>query len=209
MSMRRILLTAFLATAIIISSAVASSPSSVQPLQTHAGNNFCSTFSINEAAHLYGTAAHCVADAAPEPYMFGQHVTVVDVAPSLDLAVVRAILGAPAIHISNRNMTEEGCRRDLSSCVVEVEGFPFGLQRPTYSPGHFIGEEFIDGNDNGVVGKNYSLFFVACAPGCSGGPIRNEEGQLQSVMQIEVGDTSIFGGATLSQVREFLLQYQQ
>jgi hypothetical protein len=207
--MKRFLLAILIAATLAISTAAITLPkASVQPLQDLSGNNFCTTFSINEKKHLYGTAAHCVSEGAPVPRMFGFDVEVVGVSPEMDLAVVEARFGAPAYHLSKREMNQMLCYHDPNQCAVTALGFPLGIRDVLISSGHYIARTFI--KSSRVATKEYSLFEFVCGPGCSGGPIINAEGDIQSVVQIQTrvddgdGDVVVmFGGATLEQVREF------
>lgn len=157
---------------------------SIQPLQMLREGvpaTICTTFSINEQAKMWGTAAHCVLEEQSEELgqggpvgtratlIGGKPTVVVFVNQLMDVAVLKAEVSAPAIPIGKRPAVGD---------VVRVYGYMWGAHSPTI----FKGE--IANLNAGARGDAYMIFDMRVGGGHSGSPILDVSGQVVSVMQI-------------------------
>lgn len=172
---------------------------SVQPISDPEGISFCTAFSVNEPQRLYLTAAHCIDSKEvdlPIPLMFQQRIQVLKADYHVDIALIRAALGAKGIAIAT---------------------FPPGPGSKT------VGAGFIGGQHTPMLMSAFSGIFVANAMGMdehhellvfsafgmraehgmSGGPILNEEGEVVSIIQLKFPD-DITGGILLQFIHTFL-----
>ncbi len=171
---------------------------SIQPLQaksdTGALRTICTTFSINEKAKMWGTAAHCVAQESEEGqgevrdvFIGDKPTTLMFADIALDVAVLRAEVSAPAIPLGARPVVGD---------AVRVYGYMWGA----YSPTIFFGRI---ANLNAPGGRqHYMIMDMRVGGGHSGSPILDVSGHVVSVMQ--VSSMGFSGGALYGYLDEML-----
>ncbi len=160
---------------------------SVQPLIYH-DQMACTAFAIHRAARLWMTAAHCVTlspDAAidlPDESirLADAPITPIFVDREMDLAIIRASTGGPAIRLG---------LPPAAGTPVTVIGYPGGLAGPPviHQFRGFVsafGARFPDRD------RSYTVFDVTSCYGTSGSPILARAGRhwtVVSVVQIGAG----------------------
>ena len=149
--------------------------------------NICTASSINRAAHLWITAAHCVTGIGSEGrFIEKQPVEVIVAKTDTDLAVI----GVPA-YIAGQEL-----RRQLKPAYwgqdIIVAGHPFGYDDLFVTRGYVANPKLL------WTPQQYMAFDVAGAPGNSGSPVVNLKGELVSVLQVGWGRSfsPVTGGAT-------------
>lgn len=144
---------------------------SVWPLST-GEKNFCTASSINEARHLWLTAAHCVDNDGPMLVM-GDPIRVIVRDVVNDIAIVSTPrASAPALRLAKQapQVQEE----------LRMIGYPFGFPFQVTVRGWVAAL-------SGVVWEGrppYTLFQITAAPGNSGSAIVNKRGEVVSVLQV-------------------------
>ena len=164
--------------------------------------NHCTAFSIDAVLKLWLTAAHCVTGEDGEyieaDYQInGALARLVAYDPLKDIAVLQTPLtSAPALKLAKR----EPKHRD----AIHVIGHPFGWNT------RYVFEGYISALNNKEIFENrtYVMFDMTCAPGCSGAPVLNKNGEVVSVLQIGYGAfTRMSGGVPFKDLRSFIDQY--
>lgn len=149
--------------------------------------NVCTVSHVNREKRLWVTAAHCVTGIGPEGrYIEGQSILIhtIDVAHDLALVSLSTEFDGPVLRVAAEPA-------DWTTKLV-VAGHPFG-----YDP-IFITRGWV-ANPSAFLGdRNYMIFDVGGAPGNSGSPVMNENGELVSILQIGWGRvfSPVTGGAT-------------
>lgn len=134
--------------------------------------NICTASSINREEHYWLTAAHCVSGIGPEGrYVGGQPIEVVELKVKEDLAVFR-VLGLTA-----RELRMQRSNPFFGQEVI-VAGHPFGY------PDIFVTRGYIANPKVLIDGTHYMIYDAAGAPGNSGSPVMNLNGEILSVLQI-------------------------
>jgi hypothetical protein len=191
-------LAAVLAVAVLVSPYGNVPVASIQPLQVaHVGeaeDTICTTFSINEHAKYWGTAAHCVLQMDDEgathkrPVLIGGKPTVVMmVNAELDVAVLRAEVSAPAIPFGGRPSLGD---------PVRVYGYMWGVQSPTLFFGRIAN----------LNAEHFMILDMRVGGGHSGSPILDAAGHVVSVMQ--VSSMGFSGGSLYGYLDEMLPFWQ-
>lgn len=169
----------------------------------------CSASSINQAEHLFLTAAHCVSigdetleemnTLDPHPrFIDGHQASVLKLSGEFDLAILKVEgTNVPALTMQTHDV--------VFGQKIMIPGFPFDWTEPTIFRGFVAnpGFEFPDS------GKPYMLFDMAAAPGNSGSAVVNARGELVSVLQIGWGRgfAPVSGGATYAQMVKIVKPY--
>jgi V8-like Glu-specific endopeptidase len=172
--------------------------SSLIPLTNASGDSFCTAFSINQQKHFYATAAHCVDSTEPDlpiPHLMSQRSVTVMMQKDLDLAVIRGPFGRPALRLADidPNVGDD----------VNLLGYPLGSMDVVIYSGTIVSRRATDHR-----GQFFTVFFCLAAPGDSGGPVLNLDGQVISIVQVGWGLTGMWtGGATLDMLRKALGPY--
>jgi S1-C subfamily serine protease len=188
---------------------------SVRPLQVvgtdeetgaNVYRNICTTTSINEAQHLWLTAAHCVGNPQTQEldgklrFIQQSPAWVLDVNFPMDLAVVQA----PLIRVPGLRMQPYDV---VFGQKVYVAGHPLGYAALFLTQGWVANPRaHLDPTDT----SDYMLLNVAAAPGNSGSAVLNEKGEVVSVVQ--VGWTpfgAMHGGAPWRNLFTFAWKYFQ
>lgn len=157
--------------------------SSVIPIQTALGSNFCTAFSISKVQRLYATAAHCVNpdEPDPRPYLDTLPLTVVYRDPTSDIAVVRGPIGRKPLRLATV-VAGPGDR-------VYMRGYPFGWELATTVSG-MLAYPIVKTR----AGRYYAVFDMTAAGGNSGSPVLNERGEVISILQVGFNDSRFTGG---------------
>lgn len=194
--MRRILATLFLSLVLLVPSTASPRLSPIQSLNV--GDVLhCTTFSINEKQGIWATAAHCVEDehealAADLDYRIaGQSASVLMWQHDWDLAL---LTGAKVERLKLGERPQVGDS-------VSVTGFPWGFPSlPTFwgrvasvSARTPFGEKM--------------LLDMAAAPGNSGSPVVDKDGEVVSVLQDSFQTFS--GGCTYKQLVDAFKSFWQ
>lgn len=210
--MLRIALTLVLTVSLATStSGVSLAYSSIQPLQTPEGRNICTVFSINEQARLWMTAAHCVITELSlehggtrvtmpfivAPYMFGVQTEVVQAVRPLDIAVLRAVRGAPALRMA-KHAPKVGDE-------LKVKGFGYGWRTPTTFWGR-LANPSADVDENETT-PPYAVYDMHIMPGHSGSPILTPDHRIVGVGQIVFGGLGMSGGSPYDVTRQWVERY--
>jgi len=215
--MGKFLTALLLVAALLAPSANAGPPPSIVPLQTAGGDNFCTTWSINQKQHLYVTANHCVdptadpEDELPTPHMYTQRIVVWELNKDADLAVVKAALGAPALKLASEDpditFAKNASKKDWVY-KISVEGFPYGWTKITKFHGTLVWPHlhivYKDGTE-----EDLAIFDMTAAPGNSGSPIFNEKHEVISVLQVGFRKGNITGGVVYQAMKNFLESYTE
>ena len=159
--------------------------------------NICTVSHINREQHLWLTAAHCVKDIGEEGrYINGLPVEVVEADELRDLAVLKL----PG-YTGGRELPLQQQTPRWGQDIVVV-GHPFGYHDVFITRGYIA-------NPLVMLNGPYMVFDVAGAPGNSGSPVLNLQGELVSVLQIGWGRSfsPITGGAPYMPLKLFLSRY--
>ncbi len=156
----------------------------VTPLQTEAGSNFCTSFSINEKLHLFVTAAHCVDEFEPDlpvPHLYRMRIRLLLFDKESDIAVIRGPVSVKALHFQNDAPT-------LGQEVMVV-GYPYGGDQA-------LGFGRLSVLHQKVEKSGIKTIFavMGAAPGNSGSPIMNTRREVISVLQQGWPDGGFVGG---------------
>jgi hypothetical protein len=163
---------------------------SVQPL-VWAGDNHCTTFSINEAEGYWSTCNHCVVGAKGQPmYIAGELATVLMVNEANDTAVLVSAAQAPRLRLSPhapRIATLEHRGEPLT-----IIGHPFGLVG-LVQPAFVTRGEFINvfEDEEGVWG----MYDLTAAGGNSGSPVLGRDGVI-GTLNFGWSNAGRYGGGT-------------
>ena len=149
--------------------------------------NVCTVSQINKKEQYWITAAHCVVDIGEEGrFVDGLKVGLVDVQKEMDLAVIRV----PGL-IAKEELRLTGTPASWNTPIIIV-GHPFGYPDPFVTRGYVA-------NPLATLSSGYRfmIFDVAGAPGNSGSPVLNRDGELVSILQIGWGQSfsPVTGGA--------------
>lgn len=153
--------------------------------------NICTAASIGDKVWL--TKAHCVTDGPV--YLDGQPVRVVKLNPAFDLAVIETDhVSAPPLKIATKT-PKAGDR-------AVVIGHPLGFYTPIATFGWVSAPVFVE---PGMLFP-YTLVQIVGAPGNSGSPILNEDGEIISVLEAGWGRSfePMILGSSLQVIRAFL-----
>ena len=161
--------------------------------------NICTISSIDQERHYWITAAHCLAEIGQEGrYIEGSPIVIVEISEEMDIAVVQVDgISVPALALQVGPTTWQ---QDIL-----IVGHPFG-----YDP-VFITRGYV-ANPRGLIEASpYMLFNVAAAPGNSGSPVLNLNGEIVSILQIGWGESfsPVTGGATYGDLQHFAQYFQQ
>src|SRR3990167_1793903 len=150
----------------------------------------CTKAYINQRAHYWLTAAHCVADetgTAVNPIQFyvdGHEATVVFADFVADIAIMQtqSSYAAKALKLSKTAPAYQD--------LVMMAGYPYGL-------GHMVTAGQVAQPVFAVGQATYLLLDIRGCPGNSGSPIVNALGQIVSVLQVGFGSgcQALMGGA--------------
>ncbi len=189
-----IVLAAFLAAAVALTPFGNVPTQSIQPLQAKSDTGvlrtICTTFSINERAKMWGTAAHCLARVnegvteVRDVFIGDRPTTLMMANIVLDVAVLRAEVSAPAIPLSSRPSVGDPVR-------------VYGYMWEEYTPTIFFGRI---ANLNA---RHYMLFDMRAGGGHSGSPILNVDGHVVSILQAG-WDDGYNGGCLFGYLDELL-----
>ncbi len=131
--------------------------------------NVCSATSINTKQHLWLTAKHCLDD-SDGSYILGDLIEPVMKDETNDLAIVKTLrVTAPAVKLAS-------VAPKLNDAAFTIS-YPLGFPVPLYFTGIVSNENFE------WKGKSYVVFQFPVAPGSSGSPIFNANGELISITQ--------------------------
>lgn len=189
--MGRIVVTAILSLLLLAPvNAKNSTLASVQPL-VWAGDNHCTTFSINEAQGYWSTCNHCVEGAKGEPmYIAGELATVLMVNEANDTAVLVSTAHAPRLRLSPQaprisTLTHRGE-------PLTIIGHPFGLVG-LVQPAFVTHGEFINvfEDEDGVWG----MYDLTAAGGNSGSPVLGSNGVI-GTLNFGWSNAGRYGGGT-------------
>src|SRR5258708_18645526 len=102
-----IILTMFLLAMSCYASTGQAAYKSIVPITDSLDQSFCTAFSVSQKQRLYMTAAHCVEDTVDSevPYMWHQRIRVVKIDTGIDLALVQAAIGIPALTLADQPPT--------------------------------------------------------------------------------------------------------
>jgi S1-C subfamily serine protease len=172
-------------------------------------DNHCTTTSVNEAKHLWLTAAHCVANEDMtaidnQDYFIGNEALGYHPAllVSVDLINDLALLTTPDYAVPALRMsTHDPSYGDK----VSVYGHPFGWNAATLFEG-IVSSPIIQFDP---ADKPYMIYQVACAPGNSGSAVLNSHDEIVSVLQISWTRTfgNVCGGSPWAITYSFIFPY--
>lgn len=169
--------------------------------------NHCTATSIDEARHLWLTAAHCllsemtdVGSVESPRYIIGDRALSVVVSSEADLAVVRTVYAsAPALKLAKHAPRQKD--------AIQLWGHPFGFRDLVATVGIVSVVEFLDFAEIGRT-QPKMLYQIVGAPGNSGSAVLDARGDIISVLQFAWGRSfePFTGGCTYEQLRQFLAQ---
>lgn len=160
----------------------------------------CTAWSLNEARHLWATAAHCVIDEdnggiADRDYQIrGVRALPIAAERDLDVAVLLSDAKAPQLKVAkvSPNVGDH----------VYAAGHPLGWSDPIYAEGILMGRESHD-----PFPHTFLLFSLNGAPGNSGSPIL-KGGRVVSVWQVGFAPFSaLAGGPSTEALYDYLKPY--
>lgn len=156
--------------------------------------NICTAGAINRTEHYWITAAHCVTDIGEEGrFIENSPAKVIEADFVADIAVIQ-VLNYTAGH---------GLRLQQRIPVwlqeILIAGYPFGLDYVFVTRGHIANPQAMLG------GQEFMIFNAAAAPGNSGSPVMNTEGEVLSILQIGWGRSfsPVSGGAAYPNIKKF------
>ncbi len=201
--MKRMIVATLLFLVVSISSS-AGPPRSVQPLQNAEGQNFCSSFSINEKQHYFATAAHCVIEAGtedgpPKAHILGRPVEVIMIDKEADVAVVRAAFGAPAVALADTWAQAHD--------PIEIHGYPYGMPSMIEFRGELAYADLMVVEHDEII--HWMIFDCTAAPGNSGSPVFNKEHKVISILQVGWQAGRITGGVIQKELIRVLEPYTE
>lgn len=212
--MLRSLLSAILATTLLVTPAIAKDRSELaSKLRTStrqltlwsAGEiaGYCTAFSINDAKDYFATAAHCVKGA---DYIniggWNAYVIFVNYDADLAVAVVPDSGDIPALHLATEVRQGE---------EIFNYGYGYAFPEPMFRAGYVSIVDAVlipKGNVELLVGVNehFTLADFAIIPGQSGGPIVDARGDLVTMNQIS-RENVVGAGRVLSEITALMGKY--
>lgn len=198
--MVRTFLTCVVALLLFVPAAAKSTIASVQPL-VWAGDNHCTTFSINEAKGYWSTCYHCVVGADGMPmYIAGELATVYMTNPANDTAVLVSAAHAPTMKLSPQapRIATLAHRGE----PLTIIGHPFGLEG-LVAPAFVTHGEFINIFEDGD--GIWNMYDLTAAGGNSGSPVLGSKGVI-GTLNFGWSNAGRYGGGTTWQVLRELMQ---
>lgn len=191
---------------------------SVWPM-TFNGRNGCTVTSINEKAHYWLTAAHCV-DTSDDTDQDGNPVKVVreikgDAISNVvfdkahDVAIVRTKTeSAPAVKMADHAPSVPHPGSDEARSLVYVVGYPFGFPFQVSVRGYAAALKGVLDEDDP---QEYALFNLTGAPGNSGSAILNGNGEVVSVLQVGWGRSfgPMMGGIVFADLMKYRSYFER
>lgn len=178
--------------------------------------NGCTAFSINRAEHLWMTAAHCGISDTGDMYVNGSPAEFVEGYADTDVMVIRVPDYTAAGELYRRQT-----RINFGTEII-IAGHPFGYGDVFVTRGTIANPKaMLDAEASAwkrillslglpklsQVGEfdGFMLFNVAAAPGNSGSPVMDKDGNVVSVLQIGWSRefSPVSGGATYDAVKWF------
>ncbi len=159
--------------------------------------NICTASATNHVPQYWVTAAHCVVDIGSEGrYIEGTPIEIVKIDKDLDLAVFK-VAGVRVRGLALQKKPAGWLQEIL------IVGHPFGYNPVFITRGYVSNPRaFLDG------GQARMLFNCASAPGNSGSPVLNLQGEVVSVLQFGWGQgfSPVTGGA-LSEAMQVVAEF--
>lgn len=165
----------------------------------------CTTTSINEQAHLWITAAHCVGNLTK--HEIDSNPRFIDDQPA-DVIAITYVTDMAILHTPDYSLPDVKLSKMPPSWLdkVIVAGHPWGLKPIFVVPGQVVNPlAWIDEEDT----QPYLLLSAPVAGGNSGSCVFNTRGEVISILQIGFGSgfAPVSGGAPYVSLRQFAAKY--